>query len=125
LFLCFSKSKNICNLSPNAFNVTKNAQFDKKLQNIWGVWCKGVQCSVISELKEIKISNLKSWVITFEIERSFVKPYLCTHHVPNHSKWTKYEVGIKEGSRTIFVKTFEVNYHLFSSGVFFTLFIYF
>jgi hypothetical protein len=105
--------------------VTKSVQFDKKLQNIWGVWCKGVQCSMISELKQIKISSLKSWTITFEMKKSFVKPYLCTHHVPNHSKWKKYEAGTKEGSRTIFVKTFEVNYHLFNFGVCFALFFYF
>jgi hypothetical protein len=49
------------------------------------VWCKGVQCSVVSELKQIKISSLKCWIVTFEMEISFVKPYLCAHHVPNHS----------------------------------------
>jgi hypothetical protein len=31
---------------------------------IWGVWCKGVQCSMMGELKQIKISSLISmWKI--------------------------------------------------------------
>jgi hypothetical protein len=80
---------------------------------------------MISELKEIKIASFKSWIVAFEIERSFVKLYLCTHHVPNHSKWRKYEVGTKEGFRTIFVKTFEINYHLSFSYVFLALLLYF
>jgi hypothetical protein len=119
LFFCFGNSKNICNPSPSAFNVTKNVQYDKKLQKIWNIWCKGVQCLVINELKQIKISSWKFWIVVFEIERSFVKPYLCTHHVLNHSKWKRYEVGIKEGFKIIFVKTFEIIYHLSFSCVFF------
>jgi hypothetical protein len=59
------------------------------------------------------------------MERSFVKPYLCTHHVPNHSRWRKYKALTKEGFRIILVKTFEVNYHLSFSCVFFALFLYF
>jgi hypothetical protein len=53
-------SKNICNPPP----ITSNAiKFDKGMGKIWGVWCKGIQCSMIGELKHIKISSLKSLII--------------------------------------------------------------
>jgi hypothetical protein len=31
---------------------------------MWGVWCKGVQCSMTSELKHIRISSLDSLIVT-------------------------------------------------------------
>jgi hypothetical protein len=31
----------------------------------WGVWCKGVQCLVMGELKQNKISSLKSLIVAF------------------------------------------------------------
>jgi hypothetical protein len=43
---------------------------------ICGVWCKRVQCLVMGEIKQIKISNLKSLIkafFAFGINRSFVK----------------------------------------------------
>jgi hypothetical protein len=33
------------------------------MREIWGVWCKGVQHSMMDELKQIRISSLKSWII--------------------------------------------------------------
>jgi hypothetical protein len=33
-----------------ASNAKKIAQFDKGIEKIWGVWCKGIQCSMMSEL---------------------------------------------------------------------------
>jgi hypothetical protein len=33
----------------------KIAQFNKGMVKIRGVWCKGVQCSMMGELKQIKI----------------------------------------------------------------------
>jgi hypothetical protein len=41
----------------------KFANLIKEWGKYGGVWCKGVQCSVIGELKEIKISSLKSWTV--------------------------------------------------------------
>jgi hypothetical protein len=29
----------------------------------WGVWCMGVKCLLMGELKQIKISSIKSWII--------------------------------------------------------------
>jgi hypothetical protein len=42
LFLCFWSSKNIYNPPPNVSNATKNVQFNKKMGQIWDVWCKDV-----------------------------------------------------------------------------------
>jgi len=67
---------NICSFSPSASNVTKKFQFDKGLQKIWDVWCKGVRCSVMGELKKFKVSSLRSLIDAFGIERSSVIPYL-------------------------------------------------
>ncbi len=106
-------------MSQKTFNLIRNC----KRYGVFNV--KGFNVLVISELKQIKISSLQSWIVVFEIEKSFVKPYLYTHHIPNHSKWRKYEVRTKESLRTIFVKTFEVNYHLSLSCVFFSLLLYF
>jgi hypothetical protein len=33
------------------------------MEKIYGVWGKGVQCSIMDELKQIRILNLKSWII--------------------------------------------------------------
>jgi hypothetical protein len=30
---------------------------------IWGVWCKGVQCLMMGELKQIGISSLRSLIV--------------------------------------------------------------
>ncbi len=43
-----------------ASNATEIANLIKERGKYGGVWCKGVQCSVIGELKEIKVSSLKS-----------------------------------------------------------------
>ncbi len=63
LFLCFWSSKNICSSPPSASNDVKIAQFSKRLGKIWCVWCKGVQCSVMRELKQIRILKLKSLIV--------------------------------------------------------------
>jgi len=47
----------------------KIAQFNKGMVKIWGVWCKGIQCSMMGELKQIKISSLKPLIIaSFPLE---------------------------------------------------------
>jgi hypothetical protein len=49
---------------------------------IWGVWCKGIQCLVVGELKHIKISSLKSLIIAslfMEYKEVLTSPSLCTH----------------------------------------------
>jgi len=53
----------ICSPSPSTFNATKFAQFNKLMGKTWVVWCNGVQCLVMGELKHIKISNLKSLIV--------------------------------------------------------------
>jgi hypothetical protein len=35
----------------------------KQWGKIWGVWWKGVQCWVMVELTQIKISSLKFWIV--------------------------------------------------------------
>jgi hypothetical protein len=51
----------------------------KKWGKIWGVWSKRVQCSVMGEFKQIKISSLKVLIFASlsmeSIDRSFVKLY--------------------------------------------------
>jgi hypothetical protein len=47
----------------------KIAQFNKGMMKLWGVWCKDVQCSMMGELKQIKISSLKPLIIaSFPLE---------------------------------------------------------
>jgi hypothetical protein len=41
----------------------KIIQFDKKMGKRWGVCCKGVLCSMMGELKHIKILSLKYLII--------------------------------------------------------------
>jgi len=72
IFFFFWSSKNICNPLPSPSNATQIAQFDKRMEKILGVWCKGVEC----------------------IELSGWNP---------------------RGSRAIFFKIFEANYHSSSS----------
>jgi hypothetical protein len=55
--------KNICNPPPNTSNATKIVQFDKGMKKIWGAQCKGVQCSMMGELKQIKILSLKFFIV--------------------------------------------------------------
>jgi hypothetical protein len=31
------------------FNIIKIAQFGEGIEKIWGVWCKGVECSMMNE----------------------------------------------------------------------------
>jgi hypothetical protein len=70
--------KNICSPPPRASKVANISQFHKGMgKKIWGVWCKGVQCSVMGELKQIKISSLKYFdhcIFASGMKRSFVKP---------------------------------------------------
>ncbi len=61
LFLSFKSSNNICSLPLIASNIVNVVQFGKGMVKIWGVWCKGVQCLVIGELKWIRTSSLKSY----------------------------------------------------------------
>ncbi len=63
LFLSFWSSNNICNLRLITSNIVNIAQFGKGMVKIWGVWCKGVQCLVIGELKWIRTSSLKSLIV--------------------------------------------------------------
>jgi hypothetical protein len=61
---------------------------------IWGVRCKGIQCSMMGELKHIKISSLKYLIIAslfMEYKEVLKSPSWCTHQVFNYSKWTKIE----------------------------------
>jgi hypothetical protein len=46
----------ICSLPPSASNSAKIAQFGEVMKKIWGVGCKGVQCSMMGELKQHKFS---------------------------------------------------------------------
>jgi hypothetical protein len=58
---------------------------------IWGVWCKRVQFSTISELKQIRILNLKALIATslpLESKKKFYSSNWCTHEVFDHSKQT-------------------------------------
>ncbi len=59
------------NLSPGASNATKIG-----IGNIWDVWCKMIQCLVMGDLKQIRISFkiFDHYMFTSGIERSFVKP---------------------------------------------------
>jgi hypothetical protein len=53
------------------------SQFDKGMGKIWCVWCKGVQCLVMGEFKQIKIWSLKYFdhcIFASGMKRSFVKP---------------------------------------------------
>jgi hypothetical protein len=47
----------------NASNIAKICQFDKGVGKIWGVWCKGVQWQMMGDLKQIRISSLRSLII--------------------------------------------------------------
>jgi hypothetical protein len=55
--LCFSSPKNICSPPPSLSKLAKLAQFDKEMGKLWG--CKGAQCSMMDESKQIRILNLK------------------------------------------------------------------
>jgi hypothetical protein len=61
LFLCFWSSKNICSPPSTTSNAVQIAQFGKGMGKIWGVWCKGAQCLMTSEFKQIKLSRLHLW----------------------------------------------------------------
>jgi hypothetical protein len=47
--------------------VAKNVHFNKGMGKTQGVWCKRIQRSIMSELKQIKISSLKSLIIIFRL----------------------------------------------------------
>jgi hypothetical protein len=51
----------------------------------------------MGELKQLKVSSLRSLIVAFGIERSFVKPYWRIHQVLNNSKRTKNKkhIGLK------------------------------
>jgi hypothetical protein len=61
------------------------------MQEIWGVWCKRVQFSTMSELKQIRILNLKALIATslpLESKKQIYSSNWCIHQVFNHSKQT-------------------------------------
>jgi hypothetical protein len=65
---------------------------------IWGVWCKGVQCLVMSDLKHNKISNLRSLIITslpLEYEEFFKRLNWRPHQNFKHLKQTNNEEDIR------------------------------
>jgi hypothetical protein len=56
-------------------NVTKIVEFDKGMWEIWGVWCKKVQFSTMSELTQIRILSLKALIATslpLKSKKSFI-----------------------------------------------------
>jgi hypothetical protein len=54
---------NLFSPPPSASIATKIGKFSKGRGKRWGVWCKGVQCLVMGELKHIKILSLKFLII--------------------------------------------------------------
>jgi hypothetical protein len=54
-FFCFLKLKkpfvDLAQRISSVSNATKIVQFNRRMQNVMGCWCKGVQCSMIGELK--------------------------------------------------------------------------
>ncbi len=48
---------------PNASNIAKMAQFNKGMWKLWGVWYKGDQCLIMSEIKQIMILSLNFFVV--------------------------------------------------------------
>jgi hypothetical protein len=90
-------SKNIYCPPPIVSNDVKFVQFDEGMGKIHGVWCKGIQCSMMGELKHIKISSLKSLIIAslfMEYKEVLTSSSWCTHHVFNYSKLTKNEEDV-------------------------------
>jgi hypothetical protein len=106
LFLCFWSSKNICSPSPSTSNIKKIAQFHKRMGKIWGVWWKGVQGLMISELQHIKILSLKSSILYFCLQKTnkFYKALVGTpiRFLITQNKRERYEAITKEGSKDIF-----------------------
>jgi hypothetical protein len=58
----FKAQKKNFNPTPNDSNTTKIFQFDEGMGKTWGVQCKGVQCLVMTESKQIRISSLRSLI---------------------------------------------------------------
>jgi hypothetical protein len=61
----------------SAPNVAKISQFSKGMGKIWDVWCKGAQCSMMSDWKTYYNFQLKifdCYIFAFGIHRNFVKP---------------------------------------------------
>jgi hypothetical protein len=65
-------------------------------KNIKEFCVKEFKCSVMSELKQIRILSLKSLIVAFSSLECKVlyRTSWCTHHVLNHSKQTKNEEDI-------------------------------
>jgi hypothetical protein len=61
--MCLKLKKNICSPSPSTSNALKIAQLGEVMEKIWDVWCKRIQCSMMGEFKQNKISNLKYFII--------------------------------------------------------------
>lgn len=74
LFLYFWSWKTISDPSPSTSYIAKIAQFNKRMGKISNVWCKGVQCSMMVELKQITISSTKFLCISEA--KKFVNPWL-------------------------------------------------
>jgi hypothetical protein len=56
--------------------LTKIVQFHSEMGRILGVWCKGVQCSMMSKLNQIRILSFDNCIFVSKIPISFVKSYL-------------------------------------------------
>jgi predicted amino acid racemase len=50
---------------PTPQNTTKISQFNERIDKKCGVWCKWVQCSVMGDLKQIKLMSLRSLIVAF------------------------------------------------------------
>jgi len=62
-FFCFQDLKNICNPISTS-NVANIVQFSKRKWKNYEIFCvERVQCSMMGELKKIKILNLKSLIV--------------------------------------------------------------
>jgi hypothetical protein len=111
LFLLFWSTKNILNSSPNASNIAKISQFDKRVGKIWGVWCKGGSVFGDKWMKtnyEFELKIFDSCIFISGIQRSFVKPYLMHSSsfksLNMDSKWERYEGETRKRSKAIFSK---------------------
>jgi hypothetical protein len=73
---------------------------------IWGVWWKGVQGLMISDLQHIKILSLKSPILHFCLwkTKKFCKALVGTpiRFKISQDERERYGAGTKEGSRDIF-----------------------
>ncbi len=75
--------------------------------------CKGAQCSVVDELKQIRILSLKfGWLhLCLWNTKKFCKALVPSgfKSLKMDLKWKKYEAGTKEGSKAIVSKKLKQN----------------